>query len=653
MLLTALVRMGGFALGSVAYLFLLILIIRKRSKRAVEWALLALVGVTLLWYATGAINSLYQAGVGEQPSGDLARILQSISWIGLALIPAALLQLAFASPSRRSALWAYVVAPFTWWMLAAGWERMFVALLALSLTAAVLGLLLRGVSGEATDRRFRTWMAGALGITIAGAAGGPESAWIVVGGLVPAFCLLYFITRFNVLGLFISRRILFAGVLGGVSAIYLLMARRASDWAEQKFEAFGPAIEVMLILAAVSVWVPLYAWMNRALSKRTQVYADFGKHLIQETAAIFDFEQRLEYIARELGRTFKLRRVLLAIVEDPEPRMATFGVTVPGGTFHLDLEGIVEAVRTKRLDAVVGPRSESDLLFGTGFNYLFPLWYEDRLAGLLLVDPSPRSYLDEDEAVLWGLSPQISHAIESCRLLERKISLEKALARSEHMASLGQMAATIAHEVKNPLSSIKTLAQLMHEDGKLNDDYRRDLSYIVAEVNRLNSCVEQLLTFARPVPEGTGEVAVHELLENISRVLNREYAAQRVHFEYRAASGLTLKNVDPQSVHQIVLNLAINAAQASSTGGIVEIRAAREAANAVTITVADHGAGIPLEIQGRIFDPFFTTKQKGSGLGLAIVAKNVRHLGGDVRLDSPLNGDLGTAITVTLPMEVA
>ena len=203
------------------------------------------------------------------------------------------------------------------------------------------------------------------------------------------------------------------------------------------------------------------------------------------------------------------------------------------------------------------------------------------------------------------------------------------------------MAATIAHEVKNPLSSIKTLAQFMRENGELNDGYRRDLSYIVAEVNRLNSCVEQLLTFARPVPEGTEEVAVNELIESISRVLNREYAEQNVQFEYRAPKGLTLRNVDPQSLHQIVLNLAINAAQASATGGVVEINAVREAAGSVTITVADHGAGIPLEIQSRIFDPFFTTKQKGSGLGLAIVAKNVRHLGGDVRLDSPLDGDLG------------
>src|SRR5436309_3144825 len=196
MLLTALVRMCGFALGTVAYLFLLILMVRKRQRRAVEWALLAAVGVTLLWYATGAIASLYQAGVGEQPSGTFARSLQFISWTGLALIPAALLQLAFASRLRKYAVLAYVVAPFAWWTLAAGGERFYVALMVASLVAAMIGLLLRTSATEITDLRFRASMAGALGVTIAGAAAGPDSAWIVVGGLVPAACLLYFITRF-------------------------------------------------------------------------------------------------------------------------------------------------------------------------------------------------------------------------------------------------------------------------------------------------------------------------------------------------------------------------------------------------------------------------------------------------------------------------
>jgi len=599
---TGFVRMFCFALGSVAYALLLTVILRKRARRGVESALLAAVSVTLLWYAIGAIRSLYLAGVGDEPSGSLATVMQSVFWIGLALIPAALLQIALAARWEKFARLAYVLVPAVWWTLAAGLERAYVVLLAASLMAALTELLTRPGEIEATERRFRRAMAVALGVTIIGSAGGPESAWIVLGGLVPASCLFYYIIRYNILGFFLSRRIVFATVLGGVIAIYLLLARRAADWAEQEFELFGPAIEVMLILATVSVWVPLYAWMNRVLSKRTQVYADFSKRWMQEAASIFDFEQRLEYIARELGRTFKLRHLLLATVEDSELRIARFGGPAGSPSVHVDIARMADAVRSRKLDAVIGPRSEHELVAGTGFNYLFPLWYEDQLAGLLLVDTSPRSYLDEDEAILWGLCRQISNAIESCRLLERKISLEKALARSEHMASLGQMAATIAHEVKNPLSSIKTLAQLMQEDKDLNVGYRRDLSYIVAEVNRLNSCVEQLLTFARPVPESRGAVAVHELLDDISRVLNREYSEQRVRFEYQAPSGLTLKNVDPQSLHQIILNLAINAAQASRPDGTVEIHAALGAGGRVTITVSDQGPGIPPEIRAKVFE---------------------------------------------------
>ena len=490
MLLTALLRMFGFALGTVAYLFLLILLIRKRPARAVERALLAAVSVTLLWYAPGAIASFYLAGIGEQPSGTLALVVQWLSRAGLALAPSTLLHVALTLRSRPSAGFVYLLAPFAWWILATDSRTGYIALLAISLVLAMTELLLQSRPADSTDRSFRRAMAGSLGIAILGAAAGTESAWIAIGALAPAFCLLYFIVRYSILGLFVSRRIAFAAVLGGASAIYLLVARRISDWAQQEFEAFGPVIEVMLILAAVSVWVPLYAWMNRVLSKRTRVFADFGKSLIQEAAAIFDFEQRLEYIARELGTTFKLRCVLVATAENPVPRIAKFGTSPPNSAAEPHLIELIETVRAKKLDVVAGPRSERGLLAGTGFNYLVPLWYEDHLTGLLLADSSPRSSLDEDEAILWGLSRQISHAIESCRLLERKISLEKALTRSEHMAALGLMAATIAHEVKNPLSSIKTLAQLMEEDGELSEAYRRDLSYIVAEVNRLNSCVE-------------------------------------------------------------------------------------------------------------------------------------------------------------------
>ena len=153
MLLTGLIRMGGFALGTVAYLFLVILMIRKRSRGSVEWALLAAVSVALLWYATGAITSFYLAGVGEQPSGGLARSLQSVSWIGLALIPSAMLQVAFASLPRKFVILAYAVAPFAWWRLCRRIaERVRGLADCESGGSDVVGLLLRGGCGRGAFR---------------------------------------------------------------------------------------------------------------------------------------------------------------------------------------------------------------------------------------------------------------------------------------------------------------------------------------------------------------------------------------------------------------------------------------------------------------------------------------------------------------------
>ncbi len=146
--------------------------------------------------------------------------------------------------------------------------------------------------------------------------------------------------------------------------------------------------------------------------------------------------------------------------------------------------------------------------------------------GLLLLDTTPRRFLD-DETILLGLCRQISHSIETCRLVEEKISLERALARQEHLATLGKVTVTIAHEVKNPLSSVKTLAQLMREDTEVNSRYARDLNYIVGEVDRLNLTVQQLLTFSRPAPQQREDVDVSRMVWEIGEMLGRAPAGAR------------------------------------------------------------------------------------------------------------------------------
>jgi signal transduction histidine kinase len=397
--------------------------------------------------------------------------------------------------------------------------------------------------------------------------------------------------------------------------------------------------------------MPLYGWIYRTYTKHTQLYADFSRRLIAEAARILDLRRRVQFLADEVGRTFRLRRAVLATSGEP-PVQGEYGPCEPPLTeqyladLRRRLAGQKAGMIHARFTADAGLRKRLD---EGGFDYLFPLWYEERQIGMLLLDTAPRKFLDEDEPILVGLASQISQSIETCRLIEEKIGLERSLAQQQNLASLGKAAATIAHEVKNPLSSMKTLAQLMREDPEVEQRYSRDLSYMIGEIDRLNSSVVQLLSFARTAPAAEAEVDLSVMLDNTARTLNRQFASEGIRIDFDGEPDVRLKRSTPELIQQIVLNLALNAAQASRQGDAVRIEARRCPDGRTAVRVIDQGAGIPDELRAQIFDPFFTTKQKGTGLGLAIVKRNVELLGGTIEVESPLAGGRGAAITVLLP----
>jgi signal transduction histidine kinase len=655
MLLARPLELLGFTLGAVLYLFLAVVLARRRGARLTEQLALAAVSAASSWHAAKAIRLFYLASGGSQES-LLAAALDQAARVALALAPVFLLHLSLTWAGFRSARWAalYVAAPAAWWMQQTGRTEGFGVWLGVSL-AATVGLCLYAPRrrAEVSERRFSLAFAGALvllGVALWAGSGGPA---VVYASLAPPICFAYFVYHHNLLGLLISRRVVFALVVGAVFAFYLFVVRRVAGFLEDEIGAFGPLTEVALLFAVALVSLPLYGWMTRFLSKRTQLYADFSKRLIEEAARILDLPRRLQFLAEEVGRTFGLRRALLVTVREPRAR-GCFGPPYSGGISDV-LGEIESAVRARRLDMVHTHQCQDPSLVqslaGAGFNYLFPLWYEDRLVGMLFLDSSPRIFLDEDEAMLLGLSRQISHSIETCRIVEEKVNLEKTLVKQEHLASLGQVAATIAHEIRNPLSSIKTLAQLLLEDQAVAQRYRRDVSYMLEEIDRLNRCVQQLLNFSRPVPEVQTEVDLSGMLESIANMLARQYSPAEVRIEHSIGAPLKLKRTNPELIKQIVLNLMLNAVQASPPGGVVRLEAKAGDNASVCIAVSDQGSGIPVEIREKIFEPFFTTKQKGTGLGLAIVRKSVRHLGGDISVESPIQEGRGTRIVVTLPAE--
>ena len=654
MLLDFTLRFLGFAVGTALHLFLGVLVARKPGAARPDRLLLAVITSAGMWHAGNALAMFVRLNTGAE-TGPLLNLLDLIAEAGLALTPALLLHLGlvWAKRSFWPAVVGYGAVAVGLWMFATHRLVGYRFALALVLIATcVLGLLAAGRESNPLYRKFFRWSAATLLAPTVGVLIGENSALVVWTALVPAVCFAYFVYRYDFLGLLISRRLVFALVLGVFSAFYLFLVRRVADFVEDEFDFLGPLTELALISAAALIWLPLYAWMNRFVSKRTQLYDDFSKRVIEEAAGILDLEKRVQFLAEEVGRTFDLRRAVLA-TSGGRIVLGQFGPKEPGITADV-VRKLEAATRGQKVELVhqreTGHPELREILTDSDFNYLFALRYEDHLTGFLLLDTSPRIYLDQDEPILLGLCRQISHSIETCRVVDEKIGLEKTLLQQEHLARLGKAAATIAHEVKNPLSSIKTLAQLMGEDPEFKQRYSRDLSYMVAEVDRLNSSVRQLLTFSRPAPETKSTIDLSGLLETTAGALAREQATNGVQVEYIAGPRIQIEGSSPDLVQQIVLNLALNAIQASPAGSQVTVEVQPRPRGKVAVVVTDEGPGIPEELQQRVFEPFYTTKQKETGLGLAIAKKNVRQLGGEIQIESPVSCDRGTRVTVILPV---
>ena len=170
----------------------------------------------------------------------------------------------------------------------------------------------------------------------------------------------------------------------------------------------------------------------------------------------------------------------------------------------------------------------------------FALRREDRTSGFMLVDAAPDALTRDVRAVLEVLAGQVAIAIEDFRLVEENVRLERRLAQGERLAALGRMAATVAHEVKNPLSAIKSIAQVMREDKHLAAEYARDLSLIVGETDRLSRSVTQLLSFARSAPPDAAPLSAEELVRAVTELFKMEARTRGITLECRTATTIEL-----------------------------------------------------------------------------------------------------------------
>jgi signal transduction histidine kinase len=270
----------------------------------------------------------------------------------------------------------------------------------------------------------------------------------------------------------------------------------------------------------------------------------------------------------------------------------------------------------------------------------------DKVLGILRVEPVTSDLSGDQSAALQLLADQLASAVELCRLIGDKVTLERQLAEKAKMAFLGEMAARIAHNVKNPLSSMKTLVQLMEEDGSLPDRVRQDCRLVAGEIDRLNLNISQVLRYAKPARDVNRPADLAAVAGWILGVQRAEAERRGVRLQLDAESANIVVAGGEEAAGDILSNLIVNALEAVPSGGIVKVGLSRLSDGVVECSVEDNGPGITSENRVRIFQPFYTTRAGGTGLGLAIVARRAEEIGGSVECFSPVSSLGGSRFLV-------
>ncbi len=218
------------------------------------------------------------------------------------------------------------------------------------------------------------------------------------------------------------------------------------------------------------------------------------------------------------------------------------------------------------------------------------------------------------------------------------------------MALIGQLAAGIAHEIRNPLASISGAIQLLKEEKEVGQSSQRLMEIILAESGRLNRLITDFLLYAQPPKLNKKKVDIGALVDNTLEVFSRSPQWTKGIQLSKIMEPNIIIAADPQQLEQVLWNLFINAVDAMEGKGVLEVRTHKDGkGHTVTLAVSDTGKGISAKDINKIFDPFFTTKEGGSGLGLSIVHKIIEIHGGDISAESRVHH--GTTFTLTLPVQ--
>ncbi len=447
-----------------------------------------------------------------------------------------------------------------------------------------------------------------------------EAAWgsliATILALVPLVGLITQVQRFNFLQIGRQRNLVYAVFLVFVALLYLSFVRRASLWLEPYLPPEASA--ALLLFLPVVFFEPLQRVMGKLLRKTAQREVDHAQRLmtpINKAARLGDLGKLREFSQRWIAEQLQLADVKL----------------------KLGNAGAASAT----VDVSQGSSTET-----------FEIRRAGQHLGTLQVRAHGAMISGETYAALEFICEQLPAVFDLCTLIEEKLGLERELAERERLALVGQMAASISHNLKNPLGSIKTILQVQMESPDLPAQMKQETQMVLEEIRRLSEKLNQLLQFSRPGvrSRGTeGKCDAVAAVESVAGMLRHEAENRGIALEVKMLEQPLQLATNAEVANDILSNLMLNALEASSQGGHVCVSFGVQNGHCC-VSVEDDGAGVPPELKAKILQPFFTTKVRGTGLGLAIVARRLEEMGGALKVESPIREGHGSRFSALLPL---
>jgi signal transduction histidine kinase len=353
---------------------------------------------------------------------------------------------------------------------------------------------------------------------------------------------------------------------------------------------------------------------------------------VKELACLYGIAQAVEDSTRSVDEVLE-RIVRLLPPAWRFPQIAVARITLDGRVYATDE---FETARSRQVaKIVVDGRSRGEVEVG----YVEDI--QHTVNGL---------FLQEEEQLIGGVAREIAEFLKRRQAAAERLKLEAQLRHADRLATIGQLAAGVAHEINEPLGSILGYAQLARKGGGLAESTADDLKKIVEACLQAREIVNKLRLFAGQAPIQMAWVSVAQVVDEALTLVETRCASEGIELVRRAEGALRDLHADPVQLKQVVVNLAVNAVQAMPGGGTLTV-VARSDESSVVIEVQDTGIGMTEEVMGQIFNPFFTTKDvgEGTGLGLCVVHGIVASHGGTIDVESEVGE--GSKFTVRLPYQ--